>query len=109
MLLGLSSSPLLSVSIWSITYPETLAIDTEWKYVNVRRLCLFLEQSILRGTQWMIFEPNDRSLWNITRNISAFLRVQWHEGKLVSDKEDETFFAKCDESANPSAPESVAI
>ncbi len=81
---------------------RTLSADPEWKYVNVRRLFIFLEQSIERGTQWVVFEPNDVSLWaSIRRNISAFLRIQWRDGKLAGTKEEEAFFVQCDASTNP--------
>ncbi len=63
---------------------RTISADPEWVYVNVRRLFLFLEKTIEDGTQWTAFEPNDESLRNkLRRNISAFLRIQWLEGKLV--------------------------
>jgi phage tail sheath protein FI len=87
---------------------RTVSADPEWKYVNVRRLFLFLEESIDEGTQWVVFEPNDPVLWaRITRNVSAFLRIQWLEGKLVGNKPEEAFFVKCDEETNP--PESVDL
>jgi phage tail sheath protein FI len=81
---------------------RTIAADAEWKYINVRRLFIFLEQSILRGTQWVVFEPNDPSLWkSIKRNITAFLRIQWTEGKLVGNTQEEAFYVKCDAETNP--------
>ncbi|MCI0487991.1 MAG: phage tail sheath subtilisin-like domain-containing protein [Blastocatellia bacterium] len=87
---------------------RTVSADPEWRYVNVRRLFLFLEESIEEGTQWVVFEPNDPVLWKrIVRNVSAFLRVQWLEGKLVGDKPENAFFVKCDEETNP--PESVDL
>ncbi|HEV2860972.1 MAG TPA: phage tail sheath subtilisin-like domain-containing protein [Pyrinomonadaceae bacterium] len=87
---------------------RTVSADPEWRYVNVRRLFLFLEESIDEGTQWVVFEPNDPVLWaRIVQNVSAFLRIQWLEGKLVGLKEEEAFFVKCDEETNP--PESVDL
>lgn len=81
---------------------RTLSADPEWTYINVRRLFIFLEQSIERGTQWVVFEPNDASLWaSIRRNVSAFLRLQWREGRLAGLKEEEAFFVQCDETTNP--------
>jgi len=81
---------------------RTVSADPEWKYVNVRRLFLFLEESIDEGTQWVVFEPNDPILWaRIVRNVSAFLRIQWLEGKLVGNKAEEAFFVKCDAETNP--------
>ncbi len=81
---------------------RTLSADAEWNYIPVRRLFIFLEQSIENGTQWVPFEPNDESLWGkLRRNISAFLRVQWLDGKLYGSTEDEAFFVKCDAETNP--------
>ncbi len=87
---------------------RTVSSDPEWRYMNVRRLFLFLEKSIDKGTQTYVFEPNDRVLWGqIIANVSAFLRIQWSEGKLVGVKPEEAFFVKCDEETNP--PESVDL
>jgi len=81
---------------------RTIFADAEWKYINVRRLFIFLEQSIERGTQWVVFEPNDTSLWkSIKRNITAFLKIQWMEGKLVGDTQEQAFYVKCDAETNP--------
>src|SRR5262249_37980312 len=62
---------------------RTLSADPSWRYLNIRRLFNYLEKSIERGTQWVVFEPNDPDLWQrVRRNISAFLRVQWQERML---------------------------
>jgi len=99
------SFPDAGIVVWGA---RTLSADPEWKYLNVRRLFLFLEESIDEGTQWTVFEPNDPVLWKrITRNVSAFLRIQWLEGKLVGESAEEAFFVKCDEETNP--PESVDL
>ena len=87
---------------------RTVSSDPEWRYLNVRRLFLFLEESIEKSTSWTVFEPNDPTLWkSIVRNVSAFLRLQWLAGALVGAKEEEAFFVKCDEETNP--PESVLL
>lgn len=87
------------VVVWGA---RTVSASSEWKYINVRRLFIFLEQSIERGTQWVVFEPNGPTLWkSIKRNVSAFLRIQWVESKLVGDTEDQAFYVKCDEETNP--------
>jgi Bacteriophage tail sheath protein len=86
---------------------RTLWKDPQWQQINVRRLFVFLEQSILAGTQWVTFEPNDLTLWkSIERNVGAFLRTQWLEGKLVGATEKEAFFVHCDAQTNP--PEVVS-
>jgi phage tail sheath protein FI len=74
----------------------------EWKYINVRRFAGFLEESIKRGTQWVVFEPNDPSLWSkIILNVSAFLTILWHNGALFGLTPQEAFYVKCDEELNP--------
>ena len=76
--------------------------NSEWRYINVRRLFLFLRKSIDRGTQWVVFEPNDQLLWGkITREVSDFLRRVWRSGALFGATEAQAFFVKCDESNNP--------
>jgi phage tail sheath protein FI len=81
---------------------RTLSSDSEWQQINVRRLFILLEQSILNGTQWAVFEPNDTTLRkSIERNVGAFLRTQWLEGKLVGATEKEAFFVQCDTETNP--------
>jgi phage tail sheath protein FI len=77
-------------------------LNTEFKYVNVRRLFLFLRESIDQGTQWVVFEPNDPSLWaKITRNVSAFLTNVWRDGALFGATPAEAFYVKCDAETNP--------
>jgi len=74
----------------------------EWKYINVRRLFLFLSESIDEGTQWVVFEPNDRALWGkIRRNVSDFLRNVWRSGALFGSSPEEAFYVKCDDETNP--------
>lgn len=87
---------------------RTVSADPEWRYINVRRLFLFLESSIDAATRWVIFEPNDPTLWkSITRNVSAFLKIQWQNGALAGVTQEEAFYVKCDEETNP--PESVDL
>ena len=81
---------------------RTVSSDPEWRYLNVRRLFIFLRQSILLATTWVVFEPNDRTLWkSIERNVSAFLRLQWLAGALVGETPDQAFYVKCDDETNP--------
>jgi phage tail sheath protein FI len=69
---------------------------TEWKYINVRRLFIFLEASLDQGTQWAVFEPNDQTLWNrLIQSVSAFLTTVWREGGLMGSKPEEAYFVKC--------------
>jgi len=74
----------------------------EWKYINVRRLFLFLRESIDEGTQWVVFEPNDTALWaKISRNVTAFLTNVWRSGALLGNSPAEAFYVRCDASTNP--------
>lgn len=76
---------------------RTMSSDPEWKYVNVRRLFIYLEHSIDKGTQWAVFEPNNPRLWaNIRQTIEDFLLVQWKNGALIGNKPEEAFFVRCD-------------
>lgn len=80
--------------------------EPEWRYINVRRLFIFLEVSIRRGLRWAVFEPNDQDLRErVKRTITAFLRGVWRSGALVGATPAQAFYVRCDESNNP--PESV--
>ncbi|MGC3864378.1 phage tail sheath family protein [Micromonospora chersina] len=82
---------------------RTLAAEaSEWRYLNVRRLSIAIEQAIAGGTRWMVFEPNDYTLWrSIRRDIGAFLTRVWRDGALLGRTPEEAFFVKCDEETNP--------
>ena len=88
------------VRVWGA---RTLAlVDPEFKYLNVRRLFNFIKSSILQGTQWAVFEPNDVLLWaKLRRNTSAFLTRVWRDGALFGVTPDEAFYVKCDAETNP--------
>lgn len=74
---------------------RTLSSDSEWRYINVRRLCLFLEQSIERGAQFAVFEPNNETLWaTVKQSIGGFLIGVWRDGGLEGVTADETFFVR---------------
>ncbi|MGI5531986.1 phage tail sheath family protein [Streptomyces syringium] len=91
------------IRVWGA---RTLAADPAWRYLNVRRLFNYLEESILAGTQWVVFEPNDDALWaRVRRTVSAFLVNEWRKGALFGLTPDEAFYVKCDRETNP--PESI--
>jgi uncharacterized protein len=78
---------------------RTISSDPEWKYVNVRRLFIYLEHSIDKASQWAVFEPNNERLWgNIRRTVEDFLFVMWRDGALLGNKPEEAFFVRCDRS-----------
>ncbi|MBV9879458.1 MAG: phage tail sheath family protein [Gemmatirosa sp.] len=76
---------------------RTLSSDPEWKYVNVRRLFIYMEHSIDKSTQWAVFEPNNQRLWrNIQQTVEDFLLVLWRDGALLGDKPEQAYFVRCD-------------
>jgi phage tail sheath protein FI len=77
-------------------------LNADLKYISVRRLLIFLEKSIDHSTQWVVFEPNDPSLWaKIVRNVDAFLTEVWRDGALFGKTPQEAFYVRCDEETNP--------
>jgi phage tail sheath protein FI len=81
---------------------RTLASDPEWRYVPVRRTALFLKESLRRGLQWAVFEPNDDELWDRIRiNITAFMLGLFRQGAFQGTTPDEAFRVKCDRDTNP--------
>jgi len=84
------------IRVWGA---RTCSSNTLWKYINVRRLFIFLEESIKRGTNWVVFEPNDEKLWaRVNRTIDAFLTRVWRDGALMGSSPAEAFFIKVDRS-----------
>ena len=76
---------------------RTMSSDPEWKYVNVRRLFIYLEHTLDKGSQFAVFEPNDEVLWgNIKRMVSDFLLVMWRDGALIGDAPENAYFVTCD-------------
>lgn len=78
---------------------RTTSSDPLWKYVNVRRYFIYLEQSIREGLRWAVFEPNDEPLWEAVRQtVTDFLLNNWRSGALIGSKPEEAFFVRCDRS-----------
>ena len=76
---------------------RTTTLDPDWKYVNVRRLFIFVEESIEEATQWVVFEPNDEPLWaRVRRSVGAFLTRLWMDGMLQGKTREEAYFVRCD-------------
>jgi phage tail sheath protein FI len=82
---------------------RTLAEEaSEWRYLNVRRLIIMIKESILRSSRWVVFEPNDISLWKSIRfELESFLKLVWRDGALMGATPEEAFFVKCDSETNP--------
>jgi uncharacterized protein len=93
------SFPGRGIRVWGA---RTLSSDPEWRYINVRRLFNYIAESIMEGTQWSVFEPNDQRLWMQLRiAASNFLLRTWREGALFGATPEQAFFVKCDEETNP--------
>jgi phage tail sheath protein FI len=93
------SFPTSGIVVWGA---RTLSSDPEWKYINIRRLFLFLEESIDKGSQWVVFEPNSPALWgSVIRNITGFLLRVWRDGALFGSTPEEAFYVKVDAENNP--------
>jgi len=91
------------IRIWGA---RTLSSDSDWRYINVRRLFNMIETTILDGTQWAVFEPNDVKLWEgVSRTLTGFLTGLWKSGALFGASADQAFYVKCDAETNP--PESI--
>jgi phage tail sheath protein FI len=83
---------------------RTTATDRNWQYVNIRRLFLFLEESIQEGIRWGLFEPNNLQLWQkLNRTITEFLLRVWRDGALFGATPKEAFYVRIDEALNPPA------
>ena len=86
------------------------ALASEWKYVPVRRLALFLEESLFRGTKWVVFEPNDEPLWaQIRLNIGAFMQGLFRQGAFQGQTPREAYLVKCDKETTTQADINLGI
>ena len=94
----LRSMPASGRIIWGArTLQGDDRLASEWKYIPVRRTALFLEESLFRGTQWVVFEPNDEPLWaQIRLNIGAFMQSLFRQGAFQGKTPREAYFVKCD-------------
>jgi phage tail sheath protein FI len=95
---ALRSFPVAGQVVWGA---RTLAgadqLASEWKYLPVRRFALFLEESLYRGTQWVVFEPNDEPLWaQIRLNVGAFMHNLFRQGAFQGQTPREAYIVKCD-------------
>ncbi len=87
---------------------RTTATDRNWQYVNIRRLFIFLEESIQEGIRWGLFEPNNQQLWQkLNRSITEFLIRVWKDGALFGATPKEAFYVRIDEALNPPSDRSL--
>jgi phage tail sheath protein FI len=94
---SIRSLPIIGPVIWGArTLDGADALASQWKYVPVRRLALFIEESLFRGTQWVVFEPNDEPLWaQIRLNIGAFMNTLFRQGAFQGATPKDAYFVKC--------------
>jgi phage tail sheath protein FI len=107
----LRTLPVYGNVLWgSRTMDGDDARGSEWKYVPVRRMALFLEESLYRGTQWVVFEPNDEPLWaQIRLNIGAFLQGLFRQGAFQGASPKQAYFVKCDRETTTQADIKLGI
>lgn len=87
------SFPGRGIRVWGA---RTISSNGLWKYLNVRRLFIYVEESIRANTNWVVFEPNSEVLWGrVTRTIEAFLATCWRDGALAGTSPDQAFFVEC--------------
>ncbi|MFK0293018.1 phage tail sheath family protein [Streptomyces sp. NPDC090442] len=101
----LRTFPMAGPLVWGArTLTGSDALDSEWKYVPVRRLALHVEESLLRGLQWVVFEPNNEQLWQQIRlNASAFLHSLFEKGAFKGGTPRQAYFVKCDKDTTTEA------
>lgn len=89
--------------VWGVrTLRGNDQLADEWKYIPVRRTALFIEESLYRGTQWVVFEPNDEPLWaQIRLNVGSFMHNLFRQGAFQGKTPKEAYFVKCDKETNP--------
>jgi uncharacterized protein len=94
----LRTFPMVGPLVWGArTLEGSDALDSEWTYVPVRRLALHVEESLHRGLQWVVFEPNNEQLWQQVRlNASAYLHDLFRQGAFAGTTPREAYFVKCD-------------
>ena len=91
------------IKVWGA---RTLSSSPDWKFINVRRTFSSICRSLKSGTQWAVFETNDKNLWKrVVRQVSGFLLDLWMQGYLAGSTAEQGFFVRCDEELNP--PENI--
>jgi phage tail sheath protein FI len=85
-------------------------LASEWKYIPIVRLALFIEESLFRGTKWVVFEPNDEPLWSQIRlNVGVFMNGLFRQGAFQGQTPQEAYFVKCDKETTTQADRNLGI
>ncbi|OQX18474.1 MAG: hypothetical protein BWK76_07405 [Desulfobulbaceae bacterium A2] len=108
---AIRSFPVQGSVVWGArTLQGADVLASEWKYIPVRRLTLYIEESLYRGTQWVVFEPNDEPLWaQIRLNVGAFMMGLFRRGAFQGTTPDKAFFVKCDGETTTQADRNLGI
>jgi uncharacterized protein len=103
--------PVYGVVIWGArTTQGADEVGSQWKYVPVRRLALYLESSLYQGTQWVVFEPNDEPLWaQIRLNVGSFMQTLFRQGAFQGSTPQQAYFVKCDSETTTSTDQDNGI
>ncbi|AUY53140.1 phage tail sheath C-terminal domain-containing protein [Streptomyces sp. CB01881] len=107
----LRSFPVAGRVVWGArTLAGADVLASEWKYLPVRRLALFIEESLFRGTQWVVFEPNGEALWAQVRlNVGSFMQELFRQGALQGSSPREAYFVKCDAETTTQADRDLGV
>jgi uncharacterized protein len=107
----LRTFPVIGTVSWGArTMVGADALADEWKYVPVRRLALFIEESLYRGTQWVVFEPNDEPLWaQIRLSVGTFMNNLFRQGAFQGKTPNEAYLVKCDATTTTQADIDLGI
>jgi uncharacterized protein len=105
----LRTFPVIGRVVWGArTLLGSDAAESQWKYIPVRRTALYIEESLRRGTQWVVFEPNAEPLWaSIRLNVGAFMAGLYRQGAFAGNTPDQAYLVECDAENNP--PDQVAL
>ncbi len=107
----LRTFPLVGHTVWGArTLDGADALASEWKYIPIRRLALYIEESLYRGTKWVVFEPNDEPLWaQIRLNVGAFMHQLFRQGAFQGQTPKDAYFVKCDAETTTQADRNLGI
>jgi phage tail sheath protein FI len=99
----LRAFPVVGPVVWGArTMRGADRLADQWKYLPIRRLALFIEESLFRGTQWVVFEPNDEPLWaSIRMNVGTFMNTLFRQGAFQGTTANQAYLVKCDQENNP--------
>jgi phage tail sheath protein FI len=107
----LRNFPIIGPVVWGArTLRGADVLEDQWKYISIRRTALFIEESLRRGTQWVVFEPNAEPLWSSIRlNVGAFMAGLYRQGAFAGPTPNQAYLVKCDSENNPPSQVQLGI